>query len=77
MRNNVGVGDATRLMTEDIEARCTLAFDNGCRLAVASVVCPGNCCWAYDFVVLSPGESAPKGWTIYEQRDGRAVGRTA
>lgn len=77
MRNNVGVGDAERLMREDIEARCTLAFACGCRLAVAAVVCPTNCCWAYEFVVLSPGERAPEGWTIYEQRNGLAVGRSA
>lgn len=75
--NNVGVGDAERRMQENIEARCALAFSCGCRLAVTAVVCPNNCCWAYEFVVLSPGERAPEGWTIYEQRDGRAVGRSA
>lgn len=33
----------------------------------------------WQFVVLSPGESPPDGfrWTIYEQRNGQAVGRSA
>ena len=77
MKNNVGVGEAEDKMRESIEARCALAFAAGCRLAVTTVVCPGNCCFAYEFVVLSPGESAPKGWTIYELRGDQAIGRSA
>lgn len=60
-----------------INLRCQIAFSGGCRLAVNFARCPDGCCWEYDFVVLSPGESAPRGWTIYEERGGIAVGRSA
>lgn len=32
---------------------------------------------SWEFVMLSPGERAPRGWTLYENRGGIAVGRTA
>lgn len=61
----------------EVEARCRLAFDAGCRLAATVTVCRSGCCFEYDFVVLSPGEKPPAGWTIYEERNGRAVGRSS
>jgi hypothetical protein len=77
LKNNVGQGQATSKMEQDIAARCDVAFSCGCRLAVITAVCPTDCCYGYEYVTLSPGELPPKGWTIYEQRDGRAVGRSA
>lgn len=61
----------------EIAGRASIAFSAGCRLAVHAESCAAGCCRAYEFVVLSPGERAPRGWTIYEERDGRAIGRTA
>lgn len=61
-----------------IEQRAQIAFAGGCRLAAKHARCEKGCHIGYDFVVLSPGESAPAAdWTIYEERDGRAVGRSA
>jgi hypothetical protein len=60
-----------------LETQLAIAFGAGCRLAAIRVSCEHECCWDYDFVVLSPGESAPEGWTIFENHSGTAIGRTA
>lgn len=78
-----------------IATRCAIAFAAGCRLAVTTIseqspmrlgglgpgyTPDGQVVLRWEFIVLSPGESPPKGyrWTIYEQRsDGRLVGRSA
>jgi len=75
--NRPTAAEAEAAFREEITGRCQVAFAGGCRLAVWASSCPNNCCWEYDFVVLSPGESAPRGWTIYEERGGIAVGRSA
>lgn len=60
-----------------IAERARLAFDHGCRLAVnRDGSCLAGCCVGYEFVILSPGEKANSGWTIYEEREGHLVGRT-
>jgi hypothetical protein len=69
--------EARAALDAEVADRCRLAFDAGCRLAITTVRCETGCCWAYDFVVLSPGESAPAGWTVYEERGGVAVGRSS
>ena len=62
---------------QEVQARAAIAFAADCRLAIHSSHCGDGCCLTYDFVVLSPGERAPKGWTIYENYGGVAVGRSA
>ena len=69
--------EARAAFDEEVAARCRIAFDAGCRLATTAISCERGCCWAYDFVVLSPGEKAPAGWTVYEERGGVAVGRSS
>lgn len=69
--------EARAAFEAEIQQRASIAFVGGCRLAIYADHCPDGCCWNYEFIVLSPGERAPRGWTIYEERDGRAVGRTA
>lgn len=75
--NRPTAAEAREAFDAEIQQRASIAFAGGCRLAIYADHCPAGCCWNYEFVVLSPGEAAPKGWTIYEQRDGRAVGRSA
>ena len=60
-----------------IDAKAQIAFACDCRLAVERWACTNGCCIRYNFTVLSAGEIAPKGWTIYENHGGRAVGRSA
>lgn len=75
--------DGHELETEfnaDMQRRAMIAFAAGCRLAVFVQGVhqeAGGFVITYDFVFLSPGEKASPGWTIYENRDGRAVGRSA
>lgn len=68
-----------------IEALSAAAFAAGCRLAITKpelIMNPHTL--GYDFqwqhVILSPGESPPRGlgrvWTVYEQRNGIAQGRS-
>lgn len=72
--------EAEKAMRAAIEAHCLIAFACGCRVAIQflSATNVGQCVITYNFVVLSPGERAPdgRGWEVYEQRDGRAVGRS-
>lgn len=68
--------EAAEAFYEEVQARAQIAFAAGCRLAIHSGRCAAGCCIGYDFVVLLPGEKAPAGWTLYEERDGRAVGRS-
>lgn len=74
--------DAMARLQASIEARCAVAFACDCRLAarLARTEWPWpnkKVRFSYEFVILSPGESAAPGWTIYENRVGRAVGRSA
>jgi hypothetical protein len=68
--------ELTGAFEAEVLVRCAIAFEADCRLAVF-MTSAGEEAITYEFVVLSPGEAAPRGWTVYENRDGVAVGRTA
>lgn len=57
---------------------CTLAFAAECRVAIYVRDTPGVGI-SVEYVMLSPGEHPPRGkaWTIYENRGGIPVGRSA
>lgn len=74
--------EAEQALRQAIEAHCrNIAFPFGCRLAVQFLTATHGeeVAFVYEFVVLSPGEGVPRGrgWEIYENHGGRAVGRSA
>lgn len=69
-----------------VTALSAAAFAAGCRLAVTRPVRVFDektlqYSWTWQHVILSPGESPPPGvgraWTIFEQRNGMPLGRSA
>jgi len=64
---------------EQVKSLTEAAFAAGCRLAVTQPVKVMNE-WIWIHVILSAGEAPPAGlgrkWTIFEQRNGMAVGRS-
>lgn len=73
--------EADAALMAEIEAAAAIAFTCDCRLAACVVSQTHDARghrYDWDFVVLSPGESPKnRGWTIYENHGGRAVGRLA
>jgi len=68
--------ELTEAFEDEVAARCAIAFAGDCRLAVLIRAATERQI-VYEFIVLSPGESPPgSGWTIYENRNGVAVGRS-
>lgn len=67
------------LVQSTTEEKCALAFAADCRLAMRwrllNTTFPMSC--LYEFVVISPGDPMPegKGWEIWEDHSGVAIGR--
>lgn len=72
--------EARSVLDHAVTVTALMAFGFDCRLAariVTMVTGEAECTITWEFVVLSPGEVPEgRGWTLYEDRSGIAVGRS-